>query len=43
LRYSWVSQYQRHLPLDYVTLALLAITFVIVGGMDLIRRRVGQL
>src|SRR5258708_5837537 len=30
-----VSQYQRHLPLDYVTLALLAITFVIVGGMDL--------
>ncbi len=30
-----VAQYQRHLPLDYVTLALLAITFVIVGGMDL--------
>ncbi len=30
-----VSQYQHHLPLDYVTLALLAITFVIVGGMDL--------
>ncbi len=30
-----VGQYQHHLPLDYVTLALLAITFVIVGGMDL--------
>src|SRR5258706_8807983 len=30
-----VGQYQRHQPLDYVTLALLAITFVIVGGMDL--------
>jgi hypothetical protein len=30
-----VSQYQHHQPLDYVTLALLAITFVIVGGMDL--------
>ncbi len=29
------AQYQRHEPLDYVTLALLAITFVIVGGMDL--------
>jgi len=30
-----VSDYQAHRPLDYVTLALLAITFVIVGGMDL--------
>jgi hypothetical protein len=30
-----VSQYQRHEPLDFVVLALLAITFVIVGGMDL--------
>jgi hypothetical protein len=30
-----VSQYQHHQPLDYVTLARLAITFVIVGGMDL--------
>jgi hypothetical protein len=30
-----VSQYQHHQPLDYVTLALLGITFVIVGGMDL--------
>jgi len=30
-----VRQYQHHQPLDYVTLALLAITFVIVGGMDL--------
>jgi len=30
-----VGQYQHHQPLDYVTLALLAITFVIVGGMDL--------
>src|SRR5262252_3222475 len=30
-----VGQYQRHEPLDYITLALLAITFVIVGGMDL--------
>jgi hypothetical protein len=30
-----VEQYQRHEPLDYVVLALLAITFVIVGGMDL--------
>src|SRR6476659_10950068 len=30
-----VSAYQHHRPLDYVTLALLAITFVIVGGMDL--------
>jgi hypothetical protein len=30
-----VSEYQAHRPLDYVTLALLAITFVIVGGMDL--------
>ncbi len=30
-----VAQYQRHQPLDYVTVALLAITFVIVGGMDL--------
>jgi hypothetical protein len=30
-----VSQYQHHQPLDYITLALLAITFVIVGGMDL--------
>src|SRR5258707_6652150 len=30
-----VAQYQHHQPLDYVTLALLAITFVIVGGMDL--------
>jgi hypothetical protein len=29
------AQYQHHEPLDYVTLALLAITFVIVGGMDL--------
>jgi hypothetical protein len=30
-----VGAYQAHRPLDYVTLALLAITFVIVGGMDL--------
>jgi hypothetical protein len=30
-----VGQYQHHQALDYVTLALLAITFVIVGGMDL--------
>jgi hypothetical protein len=30
-----VGQYQRHEPLDVVVLALLAITFVIVGGMDL--------
>src|SRR6476660_8106558 len=30
-----VDQYQRHEPLDFVVLALLAITFVIVGGMDL--------
>jgi hypothetical protein len=30
-----VGDYQAHRPLDYVTLALLAITFVIVGGMDL--------
>jgi len=30
-----VGQYQHHQPFDYVTLALLAITFVIVGGMDL--------
>jgi len=30
-----VAQYQHHQPLDYVTVALLAITFVIVGGMDL--------
>ncbi len=30
-----VGQYQHHQSLDYVTLALLAITFVIVGGMDL--------
>ncbi len=30
-----VAAYQHHQPLDYVTLALLAITFVIVGGMDL--------
>ncbi len=30
-----LSEYQHHQPLDYVTLALLAITFVIVGGMDL--------
>jgi hypothetical protein len=30
-----VGQYQRGEPLDYVALALLAITFVIVGGMDL--------
>ena len=30
-----VGQYQRHVPLDFVVLALLAITFVIVGGMDL--------
>ncbi len=30
-----VAAYQAHRPLDYVTLALLAITFVIVGGMDL--------
>jgi hypothetical protein len=29
------SQYQHHQPLDYMTLALLAITCVIVGGMDL--------
>jgi hypothetical protein len=29
------AAYQHHQPLDYVTLALLAITFVIVGGMDL--------
>jgi hypothetical protein len=30
-----VAEYQQHHPLNYVTLALLAITFVIVGGMDL--------
>ncbi len=30
-----LGAYQAHRPLDYVTLALLAITFVIVGGMDL--------
>ncbi len=30
-----VEAYQHHQPLDYITLALLAITFVIVGGMDL--------
>jgi len=30
-----LSQYQHHQPFDYVTLALLAIMFVIVGGMDL--------
>src|SRR5262245_26318400 len=30
-----LGQYQRHEPLDFVVLALLAITFVIVGGMDL--------
>jgi hypothetical protein len=30
-----VGQYQRHEPLDVVVLALMAITFVIVGGMDL--------
>jgi hypothetical protein len=30
-----VGQCQHHQPLDYITLALLAITFVIVGGMDL--------
>jgi hypothetical protein len=30
-----VGQYQRHQALDFVVLALLAITFVIVGGMDL--------
>src|SRR5262249_14823712 len=30
-----LGEYQRHQPLDYTTLALLAITFVIVGGMDL--------
>jgi hypothetical protein len=30
-----VEAYTHHRPLDYVTLALLAITFVIVGGMDL--------
>jgi len=30
-----VDAYTHHRPLDYVTLALLAITFVIVGGMDL--------
>jgi len=30
-----VGAYQAHRPLDYVTLALLAIAFVIVGGMDL--------
>jgi hypothetical protein len=30
-----VRQYQRYEPLDFVVLALLAITFVIVGGMDL--------
>jgi hypothetical protein len=30
-----VGEFQAHRPLDYVTLALLAITFVIVGGMDL--------
>ncbi len=30
-----VAAYQHHQPLDYVTIALLAITFVIVGGMDL--------
>lgn len=35
---SWVvisAEYQQHQALNYVTLALLAITFVIVGGMDL--------
>jgi hypothetical protein len=30
-----VKEYQHHQPLNFVTLALLAITFVIVGGMDL--------
>jgi hypothetical protein len=30
-----LSQYQHHQPLDYEMIALLAITFVIVGGMDL--------
>jgi hypothetical protein len=30
-----VTEYQHHQPLNFVTLALLAITFVIVGGMDL--------
>jgi hypothetical protein len=30
-----VREFQAHQPLNYVTLALLAITFVIVGGMDL--------
>lgn len=30
-----VGQWQHHQPLDMVTLALLAITLVIVGGMDL--------
>src|SRR6476660_3444901 len=30
-----VGQYQRYESLDFVVLALLAITFVIVGGMDL--------
>ena len=30
-----VAEYQRHQPLNHVTLTLLAITFVIVGGMDL--------
>jgi hypothetical protein len=30
-----VRQYQHREPLDFVVLALLAITFVIVGGMDL--------
>jgi hypothetical protein len=30
-----VGRYQRQEPLDFVVLALLAITFVIVGGMDL--------
>jgi hypothetical protein len=30
-----VTEYQHHQPLNYVTLALLAITGVIVGGMDL--------
>ena len=41
-----VGQYQRHEPLDFVVLALLAITFVIVGGMDLtlaqLRRRAAR-
>jgi hypothetical protein len=30
-----VTEYRQHQPLNFVTLALLAITFVIVGGMDL--------